>query len=284
MILVTGATAPIGRCVVEQLLAAGNEVRALTRNPETATLPAGAEIVAGDLSAPETLPAALNGVSAVFVQAYVPGFAPAFLKAAKDAGVRRIVFQSSGAVVDGVREQPNMIAAFHAEIEQAIEESGLEWTFLRLEVPAANALQWAMDVPEQVKAGDVVRGPYGEAAGSPIHEADIAAVGVVALTSAAHVGAKYRLTGPESLTHNEQVRILGEAIGRPLHYAELPRDVARQEMLDRHQPPPVVDMLLEAWAHAVGQPALVLPTVEEVTGKPARTFREWAVDHAADFR
>src|SRR6185312_2807463 len=98
-------------------------------------------------------------------------------------------------------------------IEQAIEESGLEWTFLRLEVPASNALQWAMDVPEQVKAGDVVRGPYGEAAGSPIHEADIAAVGVVALTSAAHVGAMYRLTGPESLTHHEQVRIIGEAIG-----------------------------------------------------------------------
>lgn len=284
MILVTGVTAPIGRSVAEQLVAAGHAVRALIRDPRTANLPAGVEAVAGDLSAPETLPPAMAAITAVFVQAYVPGFAPAFLKAAREAGIRRVVFQSSGAVVDGAMEQPNPIAAFHAEIEQEITGSGLEWTFLRLEVESANALQWAMEVPEQVKAGDIVRGPYGEAAGSPIHEADLAAVAVVALTTDDHAGKKYRLTGPESLTHREQIQQIGEAIGRPLRYEELPREVARQEMLGTHQPPPVVDMLLDGWADAVGRPALVLPTVEEVTGKPARPFRQWARDHAAEFR
>lgn len=147
MILVTAATAPVGRSIVEQLAAAGEPVRALTRDPSTANLPAGAEVVAGDLGDPASLPAAMAGVSAVFLLAVVPGFAPAFLAAAKEAGVRRIVFQSSGAVENGADPQPNDITAFHHDIERAIVESGLEWTFLRLAVESADALQWAYDVP-----------------------------------------------------------------------------------------------------------------------------------------
>src|SRR5213593_3572098 len=122
MILVTAATAPVGRSIVEQLVAAGRDVRALTRDPDKAGLPAGAEVVAGDLSDPESLARAFEGVSAVFLLAAVPGFAPAFLKAAREAGVRRIVFQSSGAVDDTTGPQPNEIAAFHYEIERAIRE------------------------------------------------------------------------------------------------------------------------------------------------------------------
>jgi uncharacterized protein YbjT (DUF2867 family) len=84
MILVTAATAPVGRSIVEQLVAAGHDVRALTRDPAKAGLPAGVEVVAGDLSDPESLSAAFRDVSAVFLLAAVPGFAPAFLKAAKE--------------------------------------------------------------------------------------------------------------------------------------------------------------------------------------------------------
>jgi uncharacterized protein YbjT (DUF2867 family) len=103
----------------------------------------------------------------VFLLAVVPGFEDGFLGAAKDAGVHRIVFQSSGAIDDAATEQPDEIAAFHHGIEQAIRASGLEWTFLRLEVSSADALHWAFDVPAQLAAGDVVRGPYSDAAGSP---------------------------------------------------------------------------------------------------------------------
>jgi uncharacterized protein YbjT (DUF2867 family) len=146
MILATTATAPVGRSIVEQLLEPGQKVRALTRDPGEADLVAGAQVVAGDLSDAESLRAAMEGVSAVFLLALVPGFAPPFLEAAKEAGVRRIVFQSSGAIVDGAEEQPNEVAAFLREINRAIEESGLERTFLRLDVASANALQWAFDV------------------------------------------------------------------------------------------------------------------------------------------
>jgi uncharacterized protein YbjT (DUF2867 family) len=276
MILVTAATAPVGRSIVEQLVAAGRNVRALTRDPAKAGLPAGAEVVAGDLLDPASLPAAFKGVSAVFLLAAVPGFAPAFLKAAKDAGVRRIVFQSSGAVVDDVEKQPNEIAAFHHDIERAIRESGLEWTFLRLEVASADALQWAFDVPGQLRAGDIVRGPYAQAAGSPIHPADFAAVAVAALAEDAHAGKIYHLTGPQSLTHVEQIKLIGEALGRPLRYEELDPAAARQAI----SPYAPADVLFKTWEKHIHTPAPVTDTVERITGKPPRSVAQWAADYA----
>jgi uncharacterized protein YbjT (DUF2867 family) len=283
MILVTGATAPTGRSIVEQLVAAGHPVRALSRDPETAGLPGGVEVVAGDLALAESLPPALDGVSAVFFFAAVPGVAPAFLAAAQHADAPRIVFQSSGAVVDGGDKQPNPIGAFYGGIEREIVASGLEWTFLRLEMASANSLVWTVDLAEQIKTGDVVRAPYGEAAGSPLHEVDLAAVAVAALTTEGHTGATYRLTGPESLTHVEQVGRIGDAIGRSLRFEEVPVETARREM-GRRLPPPIVESLLADWAGHVGQPAPVTRTVEAIIGRPARTFAEWATDHVADFR
>lgn len=276
MILVTAATAPVGRSIVEQLVAAGRDVRALTREPDKAGLPAAAEVVAGDLADPESLAAAFKGVSTVFLLAVVPGFAPAFLKAATEAGVRRIVFQSSGAVVDGAEEQPSDIAAFHHDIERAIRESGLEWTFLRLEVASADALQWAFDVPGQLKAGDVVRGPYAQAAGSPIHSADFAAVAVAALTDDEHAGQTYHLTGPASLTHVEQIRLIGEALGRPLRYEELDPAAAR-EAISPYAPG---DVLFATWERHLDTPAPVTDTVRRVTGRPPRSVAEWAATYA----
>jgi uncharacterized protein YbjT (DUF2867 family) len=277
MILVTAATAPVGRSIVEQLVAAHQDVRALTRDPAKVDLPAGAEVVAGDLSDPASLSAAFTDVSAVFLLAAVPGFAPAFLQAAKTAGVRRVVFQSSGAVDDTADVQPNPIAVFHYDIERQIKDSGLEWTFLRLEVASADALQWAFDVPGQLKTGDVVRGPYGQAAGSPIHPADFAAVAIAALTEDAHSGKIYHLTGPRSLTHIEQIELIGAALGRQLRYQELDAAAARQAI----SPYAPADVLFEMWEKHVGTPAPLTNTVEQVTGKPPRSVEQWAADYAA---
>jgi uncharacterized protein YbjT (DUF2867 family) len=278
MILVTGATGNVGRNVVGLLLEAGRAVRALTRDPAAAGLPDEAEVVRGDLSAPETLPAALAGAEAVFLFP-VPGSAPGFVRAVTEAGVRRVVMLSSLAVNDEVEVQTNPIGAFHAEIEGAIAASGLEWTFLRPGAFATNAFQWAA----QAKAGDVIRLPFADAATAPIHEADIAAVAVKALLTDGHAGAKYALTGPESLTQRDQVRIVGEAIGRPLRLEELPPQAAREQIL-RRAPAAVADTLIEMMSRSVGHAALVTGTVEKVTGRPARTFARWAADHAAELR
>ncbi len=272
MILVTAATAPVGRSIVEQLVAAGQPVRALTRDPDTAGLPAGAEVVAGDLADSDSLAPAMRGVSAAFLLPVVPGVAPAFLAAATQAGVRRVVFQSTGAIDDAAAVQPNEIAAFHHDIERRIRESGLQWTFLRLPVASSDALQWAFDVPGQLARGDVVRGPYADAQGSPVHPADFAAVAVAALTGDGHAGRVYTVTGPRSLTHAEQIRLIGAAHGRDLRYEELDEAPARAAI----SPYAPADVLFETWRAHRGTTAPVTDTVARVTGRPTRDVSEWA--------
>ncbi len=279
-ILVTGATGTVGRQVISQLLATDARVRALTRNPDAADLPPGVEVACGDLTVPEALGGCLDGVDVVFLVWTAPvGTAPAAVdRMAKHA--RRIVFLSSPhRTPHPFFQQPNPFRAVPAEIERLIEASGLRWTFLRPGIFAANALSWWAP---QIRAGDVVRWPYAAAPTAPIHERDIATVAVRALLEAGHDGAEYVLTGPQSLSQLEQVITIGDVIGRSLRFEEIsPEEVRRREML---APAAVANMLLDAWAAAIGQPALVTSTVAEITGSPARTFRDWVTDHAEEFR
>ncbi|SDH75601.1 zinc-binding dehydrogenase [Nonomuraea jiangxiensis] len=254
VVLVTGATGTVGRQVAAQLTAAGVGIKPLSR-------------ATGDLRDPGSLP--LDGVEAVFLVwpfASAEGAAPVVGEIARR--VRRVVYLSSAAVREPERE-----------IERLIEESGPEWTFLRPHAFAANTLRWA----RQVRAG-VVRGAYGQAAMPLVHERDIAAVAVRALLDDGHHGAVHALTGPESLTQADQLRIISEVLKFPARWVEVPPDEARADLLATGLPAAVADDVLRAQAALVSHPAPVTRTVEEVTKAAPRTFRQWVADHAADFR
>ena len=280
-ILIIGATGRTGRQILSQLPATGVRVRALARNPHTAGLPPHVDVVRGDLTLPETLDDCLDGVDAVFLVWTAPPatVAPALARIAKHA--RRIVFLSSPhKTAHPFFQQPNPVRVLHAEIERLIEISGRQWTFLRPGMLASNALFWWA---RQIRAGDVVRWPYLAAPTAPIDERDIAAVAVRALCEDGHAGAEYVLTGPQSLSQFEQISTIANVIGRSLRIEEMSPEEARDEWLT-FVPDFVVKMLLDAWAAAIGQPAFVTSTVAQITGAPARTFRDWASGHAAEFR
>lgn len=275
-ILVTGATGNVGRHVVNRLLELGVDVRALVREPGAARLPAGVAVVGGDLTRPDTLDVALAGVDSVFL--VWPGLPTAAALATVGrlaTYVRRVVYLSAVGGRDG--ERP---VGFWGEIEGLIERTGLEWTFLRPSGFAANTLGWA----EQIRTRGVVRWPYGHARRSLIHEKDLAAVAALALTEDRHIGATYTLTGPEAVSQQEQVRLIGTAIDRDLRWEEQPRAEARELLLAAWGDPAFVDMALDGWSAMVNVPELITTTVEQVTATAARTFRQWALDHAADFR
>jgi uncharacterized protein YbjT (DUF2867 family) len=277
-ILVTGATGNVGRHVVSELAKAGADVRALTRSPDAAGLPAGVDVARGDLFRPATVAATLEGVDSVFLlwpATTLDGAAEIVELIASHA--RRIVYLSAMAAGDQQDGQPE---GFWAGVERLIRRTSLEWTFLRPTGFAANALMWA----DQIRSAGVVRWPYGAATRSLIHERDIAAVAVRALTGDEHAGAKYVLTGPQVLTQVQQVHAIGEAIGRPVRWEELSPEIARKELLAAWGDAAFVDIALGSWADMVTAPEPVTSTVEEVTGVPARTFGEWAADHADAFR
>jgi len=279
-ILVTGATGNIGREVVAQLRDTGCQIRALSRSPQSAHLPEDVEVVRGDLTAPDTLDACLDGVDAVFLVWLAPLAAAAAAVERIAAHAERIVLLTSPhRVAHPFFQQPNVLKPVHAGVEQLVEASGARWTFLRPGVFALNSLGWWAP---QIRKGDVVRWFYADAATAPIDERDIAAVAVRALCGEGHDGKEYVITGPASLTQREQVRIIGDAVGRPLRFEELSHEAARAEMLAM-MPGAIADMLLDAYAAAVGRPAYLTATVADVTGTPARTFRDWVANHAAEF-
>lgn len=280
-ILVIGATGTVGRQVVARLAAMGMQVRAMARNPGAARLPPQVEVVRGDLTLPETLDRCFHGIDTVFLvwTATPAAVAPALERIIKHA--RRIVYLSAPLkTAHPLFQQPNPLRAMFEQIERLIETSGLQWTFLRPGMFAANALNWWAP---QIRAGDVVRWPYLAAPTAPIDERDIATVAVRALCEDGHAGAEYVLTGPQSLSQFEQVSAIGRVIGRSLRIEEISPDEARRELLTIG-PLVAVNMLLAAWAAAIGQPAHVTSAVEEITGAPARTFLDWATDNAAAFR
>ncbi|MGH3759644.1 SDR family oxidoreductase [Actinophytocola sp.] len=280
-ILVTGATGQVGRQVVAQLSAAGERVRAMSRRPFTA--PAGVETVRGDLLEPASLP--FDGVTAMYLFPQ-PRTARAVVEAAVAAGVRRIVTLSSGAVSAGLDTD------YQLPVEQAVEASGCEWTHLRPGQFASNTLKlWG----PSIRAERVVRYHHPDWRGLPIHEADTAAVGVAALLSPGHHGRAYDLTGPERLSAREQVRAISAALGEDVRFEEVTPGVAgdpqaagrlgRRERglltgFEAYSPSSVPELTAEEWDEAIKP----LPTVEEVTGRPPRTYAEWARDHVEDFR
>ncbi len=280
MIMVIGATGRIGRAVIDRLLRAGVSVRAMTRRPAAANLPAAVDVVPGDLTKPASLAACLQGVDVVFLLWTAPDATlPVVISQIACHATRIVALTSPHQVAHPFFEQPNAMAAMHAHLERLIAAAGVEFTILRPGVFASNALAWWAPT---IRDGDVVRWPYGAAEAAPIDERDIAAVAAHALCEDGHNGAEYVLTGPQSLSQVEQVRIIGEVIGRRLRFEEMPVEDFRREMT-RQAPGPWVDMLLAAWRATLGHRALVTSTVAAVTGSPARTFRHWAGDHVNAF-
>lgn len=274
MILVTGATGNVGSEVVSALLEAGEPVRALSRGAAT-SVRSGVEVVPGDLDRPETLTAALADVDAVFL---LPGFRdmPGVLAKVRKAGVGRVVLLSGGSAGDD--DPDNAISRYMARSEAAVRESSLPWTFLRPAAFMSNTLRWA----RELRDGDVVREPFANVRVANIDPYDIAAVAVRALLTSASEGKIYYLSGPESLLPADRLAVLGAILGRNLTLRALSPAEARAE-LTAAMPAEYVHAFFRFYVDGTLDESTVRPTVEQITGRPPRTFQQWAATHADAF-
>jgi (4-alkanoyl-5-oxo-2,5-dihydrofuran-3-yl)methyl phosphate reductase len=289
MILVTGATGIVGREVVSQLVAAGQDVRALTRDPgRAAGLGAQVKVVTGDLGQPETLPAALAGVDSVFLLSgggpETPLHDANLAQAAAEAGVRHVVKLS---IIGAEYEFTDLVSTWHLAGERALRQigerpGGPTWTFIRPGEFSSNARLWA----GPVKSQGAVFWAQVEPKVAVIDPRDVAAVAVTALTTPGYEGRALRIGGPEALSVVQRVDKLAAALGRPLRLVAVPIPDVRDAAARAGRHPLVVETTLgnlgreEFRLHA----AEVLPTFEEIVGRPPLTFDQWVADHIEIFR
>ncbi|MEU0489723.1 NAD(P)H-binding protein [Nocardiopsis sp. NPDC006139] len=274
-VLVTGATGNTGRHVVAGLLAEGVPVRALVRR-EDHGLPAGVEAVTGDVTDPEAVARAAEGVRAAYLVwplMTAEGVGPVAAALARHAD--RVVYLSAAQAGGG---DPGERGSWGA-VEDVVRDSGAEWVFLRVTGLSANALQWS----GRVRTG-TVRAPYGDARRSLVHERDVAEVAVRALVDEGHAGRAYLMTGPEAVSQRDQVRMLGEAVGVAARWEEQPREEAAAELTALFGDAGYAEAALEYWASLAERPEEVSGDVERVLGRPALPFSRWARDRADDFR
>jgi uncharacterized protein YbjT (DUF2867 family) len=275
VIVVSGATGNVGRPLVAELVEAGAKVRAISRQGPSAGLPAEVEVV-------ESAESAMRGASAVFLNSRALGAELAgVVAAARREGVGRLVALSAINADDDFTLQPSRARGDrNKEVEQLAVDSGVPWVSLRPSVFASNfGGMWSA----QIRAGDVVGGPYAGASSAPIVDSDISAVAARALLGDELDGRKIPMTGPQALTNTQLVAAIAEALGRSLSYVEVPQDLVRQRFIGIGFPAEFADAYIAMLAETVDKPALVTHEVEKILGRPARTFGQWVTDHAELF-
>jgi uncharacterized protein YbjT (DUF2867 family) len=275
MIVVTGATGNVGRPLVRALVAAGEQVTAVSRRISSTQLPAGVRHHRADLTEPKNLQPVLDGTETLFLLTSgdfmaADGSLSDALEVIRAGGVRRIVLLSSQGVSTGDHT---------SEMEDAVIRSGLGWTMLRPGGFHSNTLQWA----ESVRRQRTVTAPFGDIALPTIDPADIAQVAAAALRDAHHAGHVYELTGPVAISPREQAAAIGDALGEPVRFVEQTRSEAKAAMV-RFMPEPVVERTLDILGAPSAGLRRVNPDVELLLGRPPRAFAQWATRNIAAFQ
>ncbi len=276
MICVTGAGGTLGSEVLAQLQSAGAPVRAAYHSDDKAEAARarGVDAVLIDYTDPGSLSDAFAGCDAVFLLGHnaidQTELELAAVQAARDAGVRRIVKQS----VMGAQDGSYSLADVHRPVEEAIERSGMAWTFLRPNSFMQNVMTF---MSPTIHAESAFYSASGDARISHVDVRDIAAVAVQALMHPEHAGRAYTLTGPEAVTYDELAATLSQALGRTVTHVDLPPNELRYGMVDTGMPDEIADRLLDLERYfRSGAGARVTDDIERVTGRAPRRFADYA--------
>lgn len=280
MIVVTGATGNIGRTLVQQLVAAGEQVTAVSRGNQDIVLPDRVQHRRADLADPESLSPAVENADALFLlltgPQLVTGPDPArFVEVAAAGGVKKLVLLSSQAT--GTRPGLASHARLHA-FESALRQSDLNWTILRPTGFFSNTYAWI----ESIRTEGVIAAPFADVALPAIDPADIAEVAAHVLRTEGHSGTTYELTGPAAISPREQADIVAAALDTSLRFVELTREQARTGML-RFMPADVADGTLDIIGAPTPDEQQVGSDVQRVIGRPATSYAEWVQRNRALF-
>lgn len=281
MIVVTGATGNVGRPLVRALAASGEKVTAVSRRVSEGDVPEGVQTLAADLTDPEGLRPAFDGADALFLHdggASAETLTPRnILDLAMSAGVRRVILLSSQGV--GTRPKSQSHGVLMRSLEDAVRQSGLNWTILRPGGFNSNMYAWA----DSIRTRRTVIAPFGDVGIPTIDPTDIADVAAATLREDGHAGQIYELTGPAITTPRQRADAIGDALGEPVRFIEQTREEAHAQML-QFMPAWAVDTTLAVLGEPTPAEQQISPAVQQVLGRTPRTFADWIQDHISAFR
>ena len=278
MILISGATGNVGKELVRFLLDKGAKVRVLVRDPKKVSHWGNrVEVAVGDLDQPVTLLPAMKGVEKLYFVTPEPKQVANLLNAAKQAGVKHVVKQST--IEAGRSLGPGK---WHRQQEELIKSMGFTWTFLRPTMMMVNTIEWWK---ETIKSQNAVYFPGGKGKVPPIAPSDVAAVACAVPTESGHEGKVYELTGPEALAIGEMVEILSKTLGKPIQYTDVPVFAAAVSLLRFGLPLYVLKGLM----HTLGalrksEYEYVTYAVEQIGKHEARTYEQWCRENVGAFQ
>ena len=282
MIFVTGGTGWIGSELLRLLSRRGAALRALSRDPARGEALPGVEWVEGDLEDRDGVARALAGAERMFLLTgnddRMVRLQKNGLRAAREAGLLHVVKLSALGASD---HSKSLIGMWHWVVERELERSGLAWTILR----PHHFVQNLLDQREAIVREGVVRSPAGDGKIPFIDTRDIAEAAAATLTEPGHAGRTYTLTGAEAISYREATEILTAAVGRPLRFEAETPDEARARLAAAGMDDWAIaaQLAIAAYQRAGGPTAQTTDDVERVLGRPPRSVRDFARDHAELF-
>lgn len=235
------------------------------------------------MSKPETLEQAFDGAEKLFLlTSYYEDMVELqhnAIVAAGAAGVSHVVKVSAFAATDHSRAP---VGRWHYQVEQELQESGMEWTILR----PHHFMQNLLAQLDYIVNEGAVYSASGDGKIPYVDARDVAAVAFVTLTQPGHLGKTYVVTGSEALSYREAAEIIGAEIGKPLRFIDETQDEARERRVREGLPPAVIEsaLAISAYQRAGGKTVTITTTVADLTGRPPTTFAEFAHEHATVFR
>lgn len=287
MYLVTGASGTMGKAVLTEVArqaeTTGAGYRAMYRSAtEAAKAPAGTSTVIADFSKKDTLPAALEGISSVYlVCSPIPQLIELewnMIDACVAAGVGHIVLNSAL----GAREWRKSFPSWHRRVEDKLKSTKISFTILRPNGFHQNVLTYFAD---PIRTQGVFHSSMGNAAVSFLDVRDIAVVAAKSLADRDHSGQIYELNGPEALTYSELAEKIAKHSGRDVQYVDIPAEKHRQAMLSSGMPEWQADALLDLHAYYIkGKGGKIDGLLEQLIGRPPITMDQFLAEFAAAFR
>ena len=283
LVLIPGAGG-VGRTVFEQLRAQDVPVRFMVRREDERSaelLALGAEVVIGDLTRPETVAAALQGVARMYFAMRV---SPDHLLAATVVASVAREYGKLEALVDLSQMTVSQMTATSTEeshqqrlhwlAEQVFDWSGLPVVHIRPTVFLDTQLFTTM-AARSIQENGTIALPFGTGRTSPVAVDDVARVLATVLRDPApHIGQVYELTGPRSVDMTELAEEFSRALDRPVSYVDVPLDRWQAQGLSRMGLPPHVEQHIATMAqlHRDNRYDRTADGVERVTGMPPQSI------------